>query len=462
MAAGSRFLTFAAALVASAALAAPAMAANTYYASPTGGGVDCTQAAPCSPSEAVNRAASGDGVILLPGTYTLSSSLQIARSISFGGESETNTTIQTSGSAGIEVGESADATVHDIRLDTAESLELKSGTAERIFVDYTGTSVGRSACSVDPGTSLLDSVCWAHGGSPSAGAIFSEAAVGTGNTVTLRNDTAIAAGPESVGIFAELESSTADLTVSATNVIVHGGTDDIGAVGGGGSSKMTVALAHSDYATVAAPLPGVTITAPGTNGNVTAAPAFVEAGSGNFAEAPGSPTIDAGLTEAADGPVALAGESRALPAVCGGTPVTDIGAYEFVPTGCPPATTTSPTAAVQTTLAPSNRIVLRKVKRNAKKGTATLAVSVPGAGTLVLTGKGIGKVSRRATGAARLKLPVRPVGKARRRLARTGSARFRLTLSFVPVGGSVGTATRSVKLIEEAADVVGGPSQARE
>lgn len=439
---GRRFLTFAAALIASALLTAPAMASSTYYASPAGAGSACSEGLPCSLTEAVSKAADGDAVLLLPGTYTLSSQLQVSHSISLGGESETNTTIQTTGSAGIEVNEVADATLHDFRLTTDASLDLKSGTAERIFVDYTGTFTGYSACALDPGVSLLDSVCWAHGGSPDAGAIFTETDGGT-NTVTLRNDTAIAAGPQSVGLFAEVESSTADFTIAAINVIVRGGGADLDALGGGGTSKVTVALTHSDYATVESSGPEASITAPGTNGNQTAAPAFVDAASGNFAEAPSSPTIDAGSTEAANGPSALAGESRALPGACGGTPITDIGAYEFVPTGCPP-----PTPAGGTIHAPSNRIALGKLKRNRKTGTGTLWVSVPDAGTLVLTGQGIEKVKRHAGGAAKLKLPLMPVGKAKRRLAGKGSAKFKLKLSFVPVGGSVGTVTRSVKLTE--------------
>lgn len=439
----ARFLLATVLAVAGAAIPAPAMAASTYYAGPAGSGTECSQAAPCSLSGAVTKAANGDAVVLLPGTYSLATSLQITHSISFGGESETNTTIQTVGTAGIEVNETANARLHDFRFDTTESLELKSGTAERVFVDYRGTSLGRSACSLDPGTTLLDSVCWAHAGSPSAGAIFTESASAGTNQVTLRNVTAIAADTEGVGIFGEVESPGTSFTIAATNVITRGGGHDVFIENGGGAtSHASVALKNSNFATVKEQGSNATVTTPGTNGNQTAAPTFVEAAGGNFAETAGSPTVDAGVTEAANGTTALAGEARVLPGVCNGTPLTDIGAYELVLTGCPPVTP----LPISGKRPPSNKITLGKLKVNPKKGTATLAVSVPDAGTLVLTGKGIKKVTRHLNSAAKLKLPIAPVGKAKRQLARTGAAKFKLKLSFVPTGGAAGTATKSVKL----------------
>ena len=59
-------------------------------------------------------------------------------------------------------------------------------------------------------------------------------------------------------------------------------------------------------------------------GNQSAAPLFVNTEAGDFREAAGSPTIDAGLADEL-GPLDLAGNPRVL----GSAP--DIGAYEFVP-----------------------------------------------------------------------------------------------------------------------------------
>ena len=70
-------------------------------------------------------------------------------------------------------------------------------------------------------------------------------------------------------------------------------------------------------------------------GNQTAPPVFVNAENGDFREAAGSPTIDAGIADQL-GPLDLAGNPRIL----GAAP--DIGAYEFVP---PPAVAVLPPAA---------------------------------------------------------------------------------------------------------------------
>jgi hypothetical protein len=433
---GLRFFSFFVGLLASVAFAAPAMAATTYYASPTGSGSTCSESAPCAITAAVKNAQAGDSVLLVPGTYTLTSSLLIEKPISFGGQSEANTTIEAVG-ADLEDYYGANATLHDFRLDTTAGLTLRSGTAERVFVDDTA-ALSTFACSMSPGATLLDSVCWAHGSSPSGGAVIAEDGGGVGNTVTLRNDTLIASNPEALGILAEVESPTGALTIAATNVIASGTRRDVFAVGNGGSSKAAVVLANSDYSTVEE-ISTATITPPRTNGGQTVAPNFVSVATGNFAEAAGSPTIDTGLNEAANGAFALAGEARSLPALCNGTPITDIGAYEFVPTCPPPPVTVTPAP-------PSNAIRIVKLKRHPKKGTATLVVWVPDAGTLTLGAKGVKKVKVQAKGATKLKLPIKPVGKAKRRLAAKGSVKLKLKLSFLPVGGTVGLARETAKL----------------
>lgn len=100
------------------------------------------------------------------------------------------------------------------------------------------------------------------------------------------------------------------------------------------------------------------------------------------------------------------------------------------------------------TPAASNQIKIDKLVKNPKKGTATLLVSVPDAGTLTLAGKGVKTVNRRSDGAAKLRLPIRPVGGAKRQLSGTGSVNLRLRLSFLPDGGSLGVSGRPVRLLE--------------
>ena len=63
-----------------------------------------------------------------------------------------------------------------------------------------------------------------------------------------------------------------------------------------------------------------------------------------------------------------------------------------------------------------------------------------------LSGKGAEKITRRARAAGTLSLAIKAVGKAKRKLTRSGSAKLGLKLSFLPDGGFTGTSSRSVKL----------------
>jgi hypothetical protein len=439
----SRFLTFAIALVAGAVTASPALAATTWYASPVGSGAACTQAAPCALKKAAEEEAqNGDGVVLEPGTYTLTESLGVNKAINIGGETGAAATVVKTTSLNSVVVSNEGAVVHDLTTLGEGGLILSKGTAERLFVSYTGTS---SACTVTVLAAppvLRDSVCWSHRALVSAAGALAAASVGATGTIVLRNDTLIAATSEGNGLHAQA-SSTGRLTVDATNVIADGPHGDVEAILSGTGVLAAVNLANSVFQTAKVEGGAATpITAPGTNGNLTAAPTFVDAASGNFAEATGSPTIDAGLTDSLIGATDLLGNPRSLPSCIGGTPVPDIGAYEFVPTvACPtPPPTPTPT--------PSNAIKLGKLTKDVKKGTATLLVTVPDAGQLTLSGKGVKKVTRGSKGAAKLKLPITPVGSAKKKLATVGSAKLSLTLRFVPTGGTAAKRAKSVKLVK--------------
>jgi hypothetical protein len=72
---------------------------------------------------------------------------------------------------------------------------------------------------------------------------------------------------------------------------------------------------------------------------------------------------------------------------------------------------------------PSNIITLGKPKLNRKQGTAKLPVTVPGPGTLTLTGEGVVKQTKTPPAAATVKLLVKSKGKKKRTLNRTGRRR---------------------------------------
>jgi DNA-binding beta-propeller fold protein YncE len=115
-------------------------------------------------------------------------------------------------------------------------------------------------------------------------------------------------------------------------------------------------------------------------------------------------------------------------------------------TALPPCTSATPIAAPVT---PSNKFKFGKLKLNRKKGTAMLFVKVPGAGKLVLKGKGIHKVKRVAKKAGNVKLPVKLVGKAKRKLLETGKATVRAKVTFTPTGGTARTKAKSLTLHRE-------------
>lgn len=97
---------------------------------------------------------------------------------------------------------------------------------------------------------------------------------------------------------------------------------------------------------------------------------------------------------------------------------------------------------------PSNRFQLGALRRDKRKGTATLALVVPGPGSLKLSGKGVVGAGATSSAAGTVNLPVRPKGKTKAKLKRTGKAKVTLAVTFTPTGGSAGTESEAAKLLE--------------
>jgi hypothetical protein len=95
---------------------------------------------------------------------------------------------------------------------------------------------------------------------------------------------------------------------------------------------------------------------------------------------------------------------------------------------------------------PSNAVRFGKVKRNKKKGTATLAVTVQGPGKLVLTGKGLKKATKTAKKAGSVSLLVTATGKAAKKLAKVGKVKVKVQVTFTPTGGTAGSRTKTLTL----------------
>ena len=97
---------------------------------------------------------------------------------------------------------------------------------------------------------------------------------------------------------------------------------------------------------------------------------------------------------------------------------------------------------------PSNRFRIVRLWLSRRKGSATFYIDVPGPGRLVLSGKGIEKVIRRARRAGRVKLPIRARGASLERLKRRGKLKLALSIAFTPDGGTALTKHKKVILIK--------------
>jgi hypothetical protein len=177
----------------------------------------------------------------------------------------------------------------------AYTVVMQAGTIERAFI-----SAGEIAapCQVEKGV-VRDSACW-------GGLNVFAAEPGSHNAV-LRN---ITATPMLIGA-----CCGANLTVDAANVIALGlepGDQDLD-IDVNVMASAAVALSHSNYSTVDTSLSAGTnfsYTQPGTNGNQTAEPLFVNAAAGDFHQLAGSPTIDAGVSDQLIGDTDLDGNPR--------------------------------------------------------------------------------------------------------------------------------------------------------
>jgi PKD repeat protein len=106
----------------------------------------------------------------------------------------------------------------------------------------------------------------------------------------------------------------------------------------------------------------------------------------------------------------------------------------------------STSAAATIRILASNDFRLGRLKRNKRTGRATLVVHVPGPGRLVLRGRGLKKAARRAGAVGVVKLPVRAVGRAAKRLRRRGRTKVRLHVVFEPDGGRAAARARTATL----------------
>jgi N-acetylneuraminic acid mutarotase len=125
--------------------------------------------------------------------------------------------------------------------------------------------------------------------------------------------------------------------------------------------------------------------------------------------------------------------------------------FEVIPDAAP---SLADTATVTTTArnppgpppVASNLFSFDLPKLNKKRGTARLPVTIPGPGTLVLTGKGVVKQKKTPTAAGTVKMLVTAKGKKKKKLQATGKMKVKVKVTYTPTGGSTKSNSRTLVL----------------
>ncbi len=338
-----RVLTLALAL---SILIAPAATAATRYAAPGGTGADpCADPGkPCSVYTAADKNApgstieAGDVVELAPGTYYAElegefgyiPSVILPAGVTVRGEpGKTRPVIivraNETGYGAFYVPTAAEVADVEIRNQSGygSAIGVSGGTMDRVIARSVAS--GTFACEFLSGT-IRSSACLSSGAGSAIG--VNVATKGT-HVGVIRNSTLIATGPGSVGM--EFTYSAFKRGVTATiggvGVLVKGEMKDVVAnarpLNKGRGADVRIELQASSYATVeteAVHGGTVSVTPPGTNGNIRALPLLA---ADNFHQLPGSPTIDRGAIDGASDTLDIDKQPRTM----GGLP--DIGADEL-------------------------------------------------------------------------------------------------------------------------------------
>jgi hypothetical protein len=322
-------------------------AAATRYAAPGAKGADpCADPEnPCPLFRAVEErmgARSGDEIILAPGTYLDENGdmgedsdplgrfheVRLAPGVTLHGEEGAPRPVLAFVNPNAVLSGFRMTTGDTVRGITVvgfgvEAFRQEAGLAEQMIVESEGVAEGSPsggvACEVNGGV-FRGSVCLASDEGEIALSGFD------GAKVKLRNVTAIASAPNSVGIRYNADGLPGPIVtnIDAKSVIASGTLQDIVAEGSRGGT-VHITLDHSDFDKVKAFAdPGgsvATVTPPGFGTNITAAPMFAGDGFHELAE---SPTIDKGAADTDSGEFDIDGRGRSV------GPAADIGADEFI------------------------------------------------------------------------------------------------------------------------------------
>jgi hypothetical protein len=306
------------------AVAATAHAAQRY-AAPSGSGpkAECPQGNPCSLKDAMEGAKENDEVIVTSGAYSLTETIFAgAAGLSIHGDpAGPMPTISAKLNVSAIQVEGLGSVIGYLDLtDTADEGSALFCIASRVEqMRLTAIGNGAKGLYQGPDCAVRDSVVLASG--EGATALYT---VGSNDTTNVtRNVTAVARGPDSVGISAlnqDIFSTSGVHKVDLKNSIAQGEWADLLAKPGF-EFPSEIFVSNSDFDRAGAEGTSRVVD---LGANQTAQPLFANAAGGDYREAAGSPTIDAGVADQLG-----ATDFDGNPRVLGAAP--DIGAFEFAP-----------------------------------------------------------------------------------------------------------------------------------
>ena len=299
-------------MIATSLLALPSLAeAAQRYASPTGTGADpCAESDPCSLPDAVSGALLFDEVIVAPGDYPLTSTIDFNVAITLRGvPGQARPRLLFSG-----VGQSG------VRADvggTVRYLEIVQGQAGQAGYFSSGAAgdqliirgATNTLAEIQSASTLSNSIVVT-----SVGAAVTTSTNGGINTATYRNVTAISTAANGFGMRVSALGLTGVCTINAFNVIAKGGATggDLRAQTDSSGATATINATNSNFATVSTSGTNTTLPTPGDLTNQNLAPVFVDAPAGDYHQAAGSPTIDAGSVLGTGGLLDVDGDPRSI------------------------------------------------------------------------------------------------------------------------------------------------------
>jgi hypothetical protein len=367
------FLMVVGAALAAATVTPAAWAATQRYASPGGSGADCSAGNPCSITDAVQGAHVGDEVIVGPGDYVLPATLADPAAITIHGiAGQPRPRLLLSGPKYVDL--HAGSTLRYVEIDQTDpgALWATNALLDQVIVRapnyplFVESSTVRNSIVVATGTS----------------GVAIRSVSNTATNSALRNVTAIASGYGGVAVYA-FAQSPGNVAIGANNVIARSGaggasfraaTDNIGGIA-------SIGIGHSNYPSGSLETSGSNASFTSGGGNLALDPIFVNPAAGDYRQAPGSPTINAGADDPKNGALDVDGDPRA-------TGTTDIGADEFVPA---PVAGTGPTGsgsggggsdpapATQVSAAPFAGVRLVSTRLTMVRRFVTLRLSCPAA-----------------------------------------------------------------------------------